>query len=353
MVLAMTFTAVIAGRGQPSATVPGAPGSGGHADRPRIEFVSTNLEFGAVATGQIVEHTFVFTNTGSRILEIQDVRPTCGCTIAGAWSRQVDPGKTGSIPVRYTPDKPGDVLKTVIVLCNDPIRTNVVLQLKGNIYELVEIQPSYVFFSANADSQTNQTRVVRIVNHMNEPLLLSNPECSNRTFQNVLKTIQPGKEYELQVTLVPPLNSGTTTVVITLKTSSTNLPAINITGVAAVQAPITASPSEITLAPGPLPSDLQSIVTIKNNCARPLILSEAVVNITGVAVRLREIQPGRQYSLTANFPAGFQIQRGAGVQVKMKTDNPEFPTLTVPIVQNQRLAVRLKAAENDPLELGK
>jgi hypothetical protein len=345
IVVVICFAGLIAGKAQPAVTVPAADTSG--ASGPRIEFDSTNLDFGSAAMGQIIVHNFIFTNTGSRVLEIQDVRPTCGCTIAGKWSRQVEPGKTGVVPIRFTPYKAEEVSKTVIVECNDSARTNVVLQLRGTIYELVEIKPAYVLFNVSAAGHTNQTRVVHIVNHMDQPLALSNPECADRSFQTSLKTIKPGNEYELQVTLVPPSKSGTITVPITLKTSATNLPAITITGVAAVQAPITASPSEITLSPGPLRSGVQARVTIQNNCSKPLSLSGTTVNIPGVVAKLREIQPGLQFVLTADFPTGFLLQNGAGVRVRIQTDNPEVPVITVPISQNQRLATKLNATEND------
>ena len=315
---------------------------------PRIEFDSTILDFGKAAAGRVIEHNFVFTNTGDQALEIQDVRPTCGCTIAGTWDRRVEPGKFGTIPIRFTPAyNDGEVSKTVIVDSNDPSRTNVILQIKGAIWEPIDVTPAFVMFGASSDCQTNQTRVVRIVNNLEQPLVLSKPECADRTFQTLIKTVQPGKEFELQITLVPPLKPGSVTVPITLETSSTNLPAINITAFVAVQPPIVATPPRITLSPGPLPPGAESKVTIQNSGTRPLVLSEPTVNIAGVVVRLQEVQPGRQFVLTASFPAGFQIQAGQSIQVRVKTNDPQLPIITVPVFQNQHLATVLNTAAND------
>src|SRR5262245_44559804 len=68
---------------------------------PAIKFVETAHDFGRVPQGEIVRRDFIFTNTGSALLEIKDVRPGCGCTTAGEWDKSVAPGKTGKIPLQF------------------------------------------------------------------------------------------------------------------------------------------------------------------------------------------------------------------------------------------------------------
>src|SRR5712671_2532903 len=315
---------------------------------PQIKFDSTVLDFGVATAGRVIEHNFVFTNTGDQTLEIKDVRPTCGCTVAGAWDSRVEPGKFGTIPIRFTPtENSREIFKTVIVLCNDPSQTNVILQIIGKIWEPIDVTPAIVRFSASSDCHTNQTKVVRIVNNLNQPLVLSEPECGDQAFKTLLKTVRPGKEFELQITMVPPLKPGSVTVPITLKTSSTNLPVIYIAAFATVQATVMATPPQITLAPGPLPSGVESKVTILNNRAKPLVLAEPTVNIVGVEVHLQEVQPGHQFFLTARFPAAFKISPGQSVRVQVKTSDPQFPVITVPVFQNRHLTEMLSTSESD------
>ena len=63
---------------KPGAT-PALPGSAG----PKIQFAEIVYDFGKVSSGEVVKHSFVFTNIGTAKLEIKDVRPGCGCTTAG------------------------------------------------------------------------------------------------------------------------------------------------------------------------------------------------------------------------------------------------------------------------------
>ena len=76
-------------------------------------------DFGRVKAGEPVKYTYVFTNTGDRLLIINAVQPGCGCTTAGDWTKQVEPGKTGSIPIQFnTADYNGMVVKQMTVTCN-------------------------------------------------------------------------------------------------------------------------------------------------------------------------------------------------------------------------------------------
>src|ERR1044072_5288197 len=60
------------------------------ATAPNIQFAETLYNFGTVKSGEVVSHDFVFTNLGATTLEITDVRPSCGCTTAGSWDKQVE-----------------------------------------------------------------------------------------------------------------------------------------------------------------------------------------------------------------------------------------------------------------------
>lgn len=310
---------------------------------PKIQFDLTVLDFGKVAGGQNVNHDYIFTNTGDQTLEIQDVRPTCGCTIAGKWDGRIEPGKTGRIPISFTaPNIEGDIVKNVLVLCNDPSQTNVTLQITGKIWKPIKVEPAYVMIGACEDAATNITRVVRILNRMEQPLLLSNLECTNRLFHASLTTVQNGSEYELQVTLLPPLKPGSSTASITLDTSCSNLPQISVVAFAAVQPLLTAIPAEIHLPAGPPHQALDSKVVIQNNGTAPVVLSAPVVNEANVRVALREIEPGRRYELVTTFPAGFQIQPGQHVEVQLKTDHSQQPLFKVPVLQSQHLSALLR-----------
>src|SRR6266498_1427889 len=226
-----------------------APESAG----PKIQFAEAVYDFGKIGAGELVKHEFVFTNIGTATLEIKDVRPGCGCTTAGIWDKRVEPGKTGVIPLQFNSvSYSGTVGKSTTVSCNDPGQSNVVLVMKGSLWKPIDVTPSMAVFNLSTDILTNQSRILRIVSNLDEPVELSEPQCTNRVFQMELKTVRPGKEFELHVTAVPPFPPTPITVPVTIKTSSPKIPTLNISAFLRVQEPIQVTPNQITLPMGSL-----------------------------------------------------------------------------------------------------
>lgn len=84
-----------------------------------ISFEETTHEFGTINEGDIVEHTFAFTNTGDSPLIIQDARATCGCTIPKKPEGPVAPGESSEIQVRFNSQgKSGMQNKTITITAN-------------------------------------------------------------------------------------------------------------------------------------------------------------------------------------------------------------------------------------------
>jgi hypothetical protein len=313
------------------------PAVAGVAAGPRIQFDNPSFDFGRVAAGQVLKHTFIFTNTGNARLDILDVRPSCGCTTAGTWTARAEPGQTGAIPVAFnSANFSGPVHKSISVTCNASNQPTVVLQLSGTIWKPVDVTPLYVYFSLATDSQTNDVRTVRIVNNETNDLTVFPPELSHPSFRAELKTVRPGKEYEVQVRTVPPVPPGTIQGTMTLKTSATNLTPITVSVIAVVQAPLVAMPAQLMIPAGPLTSGTRLGVTVRNNSSTNVTVSEPSLNLPGVDIQMQAVQPGRIYNLILNFPPGYTMPAGQRGELTMKTTHPQYPTMQVPIMQIPR-----------------
>src|ERR1035437_10545633 len=304
----------------------------------RIQFATPVHDFGKVKGGEVVKYTYVFTNIGDRLLEIANVQTSCGCTTANDWSRSVEPGKTGAIPIQFNSGNfRGQVAKSITVTCNDANQPTVVLQLKATIWKPIDVTPQLAALNVTSESPSNAT-TVRIVSNEEAPLTLSAPESNNPAFAAELRTNQPGKEFLLIVKTVPPLPAGKVQGQITLKTSSTNMPVINISAWANVQQTMMVMPSQISLPTAPLANARPYTISIRYRGTNTLALSEPAVNAKGVDVQLKELQPGRYFTLTVSFPAGFEIAPGEKVELSVKSNHPQFPVIKVPVRQPPRPA---------------
>lgn len=96
----------------------------------KMEFEELAYDFGEVNEGDIVEHTFQFTNTGKIPLVINDAHSTCGCTVPKWPKNPIAPGEKGNIHVEFnTKSKPNQQEKPVIINANTyPSVTNVYIK---------------------------------------------------------------------------------------------------------------------------------------------------------------------------------------------------------------------------------
>lgn len=80
-----------------SATTPPAPTG----PTTTMTFEELTFDFGTVAEGEKVSHTYKFTNTGNEPLVLSDAKGSCGCTVP-KWPREpIGPGETSEIVVEF------------------------------------------------------------------------------------------------------------------------------------------------------------------------------------------------------------------------------------------------------------
>ena len=90
-----------------------------------IKWKDTLLNFGTVKEGDTVRLQFSFLNTGNKFLFINNVRPSCGCTIVDYPEQPIKPGAEGNILALFTTNwHPGIQKKSIQVKVNT----------KGSVY---------------------------------------------------------------------------------------------------------------------------------------------------------------------------------------------------------------------------
>ena len=105
---------------------------------PVLKFEEMEFNFGEIESGEVVEHTFMFTNTGDGPLLITNAQASCGCTVP-VWPKEpIEPNGSGEIKVRFdSKGKSGQQNKTVTVTANtQPSQTK--LAVIGNVKSPVE-----------------------------------------------------------------------------------------------------------------------------------------------------------------------------------------------------------------------
>lgn len=101
---------------------------------PEISFEEGEFNFGKVAVGEKIVHSYSFVNKGKADLQIAQVTPSCGCTTLKDWPKEpIAPGKSGVITVEFnSAGFSGNIEKTIQVATNG-IPRDYYLKLKGEV----------------------------------------------------------------------------------------------------------------------------------------------------------------------------------------------------------------------------
>lgn len=88
-------------------------------EKPKIEFETSEYDFGEITEGDTINYKFEFANQGKVPLEIISADATCGCTRPSFPFIPIEPGETGYIGVQYISiNKDGDQKPEITVISN-------------------------------------------------------------------------------------------------------------------------------------------------------------------------------------------------------------------------------------------
>jgi hypothetical protein len=103
-------------------------------DAPKIVFTSESYDFGTAKEGDIVKFTFEFKNEGTNDLIIRKTKASCGCTASNPEKTTLKKGESSKLDIQFnSTGKKGEQHKTVTVISNDPAKSTITLNIKGNV----------------------------------------------------------------------------------------------------------------------------------------------------------------------------------------------------------------------------
>jgi hypothetical protein len=156
--------------------------------------------FGKVRPEADIEHTFTFRNDGPDVLEIDKVHLTPPLTVVKMPAR-IAPGAEGGVTVKMEKPYPqGEFYGGVVVLFKNKAREPLEFGLEGEIVPPIQVLPYNVILLSTQRGQPKSASV-EIINHETDPVEISTPQCPAGRFTCELQTLEPGRRYELTVTL--------------------------------------------------------------------------------------------------------------------------------------------------------
>lgn len=183
---------------------------------PKIEFEEETWNFGTLAVGEKVFHTFKFRNTGDAKFHIGKIDSSCACTATLLSSTTLEPKETGELKVEFKQLTPKDVPRTVKIYSTDsstPVKT---LTIRANVVQPYDVKPPRLYFDAGG------TRELEIFSPVNLNLEMTQAETSTEYLSAVIGTpenVHNNQRFRVQVKFLAPASIQNLDEQITIQTN--------------------------------------------------------------------------------------------------------------------------------------
>jgi hypothetical protein len=169
----------------------------------QLKWEQTTLDLHpALGDKEAVGH-FKYENVGKTPIHFKMVKPSCGCTTAQTQKDVVQPGEKGEITATFNiGDRVGMQIKNITVQTDDPDPAHALttLTLKAMIPQLLEIQPTLVYWQGG---EKPTTKSITVKASQGQHVKSISVTASNPAFQTKLTQTGDG---EFSIEVQPPAN---------------------------------------------------------------------------------------------------------------------------------------------------
>ncbi len=330
------------------------------AKAPKIELSQNEWDFGTKWYGAEAKAEVTLKNVGKGPLTINNIRTSCGCTLAtpkngGAWQNKVlQPGESDIMALSYNTKKHATkVAQTITIETNDPSTPTLQFMVKGELKTLCKLEPTdrITFGRLERDQVSEQT--MTLTSNYDKPLKLA-PKAlgDNARFDVNLVEQEPGKKWTLTVKTKPPMTLGSNQLDLTLETGIAEMPELSVPINAYVAPRVTVMPQKIFTSTR-MTQPFERLLRVTYPIGKP-------VNIVGVTTSnekvVAEVQPKKEPAANAvmgfaeikiKLPAGSELTKGAKITITTDDPDPEYKTLVVEVVSRDE-TLAAPAAQGQP-----
>ncbi len=298
---------------------------------PCITFDSCVHDFGRVLQNRTLEHSFTFTNTGTRSLQIQKVIATCGCTAALVSGKSISPGDNGTVRVRFkTGFRAGKNKKRITVRTNDPLQPSVRLTMLADVHVLLATQPRRINFG-RVRKNSPATRYASFIGEARRRFGITAIECAHPFLEADadLSGFDNDTGRQIKISLLPGMRVGRFRIPVTLHTDHPDIGKLRIYVYGDVTGSIQVKPAYLSF------GLLQPGVPVRKSLRLTAADNETVFTIRGVSSTVPDlelstetVQPGSEYIIHALLNELFSkpLVRGS---IMIETDNKDQKRIEV------------------------
>jgi len=306
---------------------------------PAAAVVEPVIDVGEVPVGEPVEAEFRIRNDGDQPLEISNVRPSCGCTVA-EYDEVIAPGATGSVRAHVdTENIVGPNAKSITVYTNDAASPRIRLTIKSDVTQFLGLDPGYVRFTSFVQKEKDEKVSVLLGAHDFESLEITDVESPESwkgwlgvSYREALDEERdpelPGKQWRIDVTLSKDAPVGPLAENVTIHTNHPRQKTIELPVSGFIRPVVGVTPSSVDLGRVD-PSEAQEWgILVRNFGSAPLEIDDFESTVSGLEVAVEPIEEGQRYKLVLK-PTPAMAKGPFQGRVELHTNLPQQPSITV------------------------
>lgn len=329
---------VVALAAAPLAAQEAKPAAAAEGSGPRAVVEQPVQEAGVVAKGEKVARDFVIKNEGDQPLEITDVKPTCGCTVA-EFDHVIPPGGTGKIhAVVDTTNFAGPIAKSVMAFTNDPQNPRLELTVKADVQPYIFVAPGFARFIQPQGSPPGKVEQAIFTSSFEGLEILK----AESPYPFLTVEYRPSTADELQeqgkgrqwvVTFTVDYTKapvGNISAYVTLTTNHPKQPVVTIPVSGFVRPMIAVTPVEADFGTIDLSKPQDARLLIRSFDPAGIQVTSAETDVPGVKVEVVSVEEGKRFNLLVTLTP--EVPKGAfDGTITIHTTSATKPVVEVPL----------------------
>jgi len=299
------------------------------------------VDMGSVPVGESVSADFTIRNEGEGMLQILQVNPSCGCTVA-QFDKEIAPGGSGTVHATVdTENMAGPIAKTVTVYTNDQLNPSIQLTIKAEVRPFLIVEPGYARFTSvvHGDREHDSSQVLWADDFDNLKILdVESPKPWIETeFHQAAAGERSedgtGPQWVVGIKIDKSAPIGPIADYVVVKTNHPKQPVARIAVSGFVRPIVAVTPPDVKFGDVDPTKGQSWGVLVRNFGSSPLEVESYQSTVPGLEVKVEPIKAGQQFKVILT-PTETMAEGSFDGRVEIQTNLPQQKTIAIELTGN-------------------
>ena len=309
------------------------------AGKPKATVAEPLKDVGTVSKGDKIVHDFVIKNEGDADLQITNVQPACGCTVAD-FDKVIKPGQTGKVhAVVDSSTFSGPISKGVSVFTNDPEHPQIELTIHAKVEPYISIKPGYARY-ITVQGEPLEGNIAQTlwapdgtswdITGVDSPYPFLAVTFHEAKPEERLPDAK-GKQWKVEMKLSNQAKVGPLSDYVTVHTNHPKQKIVQIPVSGFVRPVVATTPPNADFGKIELKEPLKKALNIRNFATEPIKVTSIDPTLPkGIETKLETLEEGREYQVRIILNP--ELAKGPFLgKLVIHTDSPKVPVLEVEV----------------------